>query len=129
MARKERGELVSSSVLDMQGLIYRRRYFVDDETGMELEGDQFRANRERDIEQAIKFAGPLSGRPQVSIDPAGNNTVVVVEIGSGTISPFDRSKPDLDAALDEAVNHAYGGSHEKALSSLPDLTPWELRCR
>lgn len=129
MARQERGELVSSSILDMQGLIYRRRYFVDDETGMELENDEFRAEKERAIEQAIRFSGPLSGRPQVSIEPAGNNTVVVVEIGSGTLSPFDRSKPELDTVLDAAAEDAYGGSHEKALSSLPDLEPWEVRCR
>jgi hypothetical protein len=118
-----------NSVLDMQGLIYRRRYDVDRDMGERLEGSEYRAEKEQEVAEQIRSAGPLFGTPLVSLEPAGFNLVLVVELGSNTISPLDRSKGDLDAAMDTAMEEILDASHERALDSMPDETPWELRCR
>lgn len=117
--------------LDFSGLEYIVRYFVDDETGRQLEDTEFRAEKEQEIEQAIRFSGPLSSRPRVALGPAGNLLGVHVEIGNATLDSGEGpgSKGDLDAALDQALGDAVDGDREQAKRVFGDRPIWSVRCR
>lgn len=114
--------------LDFTGLIYKVMYFVTDEMGARLEKDVVRASAEAGIEQEIRFSGPVGGHPRVALGPAGKLVGVTVELGNRTLESTDRSKGELDAALDQAVEQEIGGSREKAIAAF-DVEEWHVRCR